>query len=382
MKICKHFGKCGGCSFQDVPYAEQTLCKEESLKLLMNLHGVDCELKPINAYNEWFYRNKMEFSFGENEGLACGLYQKASHSLLVDISECLIFSKDTGAVLSAVKDFSNHKNYPVYNKYSHKGFLRNLIVRETKFSNELMVGLVTTSEQEFDREGFTETLKALKLNAKLKSIYRVVNDSLSDAVIFEKKELLYGEPFIEESLGDFKFKISIDSFFQVNPVGIKNLYEKIRNYANLNKEQKVLDLFCGSGGIGIFLAKDAKFVWGIESFKPLVEWAWQNAKENNLENISFFAADARLFLNTQGAFYKDIDVLIINPPRSGLSNKILRAVLRLKPKAIFYSSCNPDTFLANLKELASAYKPEFIEPFDFFPHTPHLESLALLKLIS
>jgi 23S rRNA (uracil-5-)-methyltransferase RumA len=245
-----------------------------------------------------------------------------------------------------------------------------------------MVGLVTTSEQEFDREGFTETLKALKLNAKLKSIYRVVNDSLSDAVIFEKKELLYGEPFIEESLGDFKFKISIDSFFQVNPVGIKNLYEKIRNYANLNKEQKVLDLFCGSGGIGIFLAKDAKFVWGIESFKPLVEWAWQNAKENNLENISFFAADARLFLNTQGAFYKDIDVLIINPPRSGLSNKILRAVLRLKPKAIFYSSCNPDTFLANLKELASAYKPEFIEPFDFFPHTPHLESLALLKLIS
>jgi len=123
----------------------------------------------------------------------------------------------------------------------------------------------------------------------------------------------------------------------------------------------------------------AKFVWGVEVSQAIVDCAWQNAKENNIENISFFTADARAFLNTQGTFYKDIDVLIINPPRCGLSNKIIRAILRLNPKTIFYSSCNPDTLFANLKELSISYKPEFIEPFDFFPHTPHLETLVLLK---
>jgi 23S rRNA (uracil1939-C5)-methyltransferase len=140
-----------------------------------------------------------------------------------------------------------------------------------------------------------------------------------------------------------------------------------------------LDLFCGGGSIGIFLADTAKFVWGVEVSEAIAACAWANAKENNIENISFFTADARAFLNTQGAFYRGIDVLIINPPRSGLSNKIIRAILRLSPKAIFYSSCNPDTLFANIRELSVSYKPELIEPFDFFPHTPHLEILVVLN---
>ncbi|MFA5008256.1 MAG: 23S rRNA (uracil(1939)-C(5))-methyltransferase RlmD [Candidatus Omnitrophota bacterium] len=379
MNTCKHFGACGGCSFQDIAYSVQTLCKEESIRELMSVYGISCKLLPINSYNEWFYRNKMEFSFGYNNGITCGLYKKGSHSELIDISECLIFSKDAGTILKAVKDFFTAKGNAVHNKFSHKGFLRNFIIREAKFTNQLMLGLVTTSSEELDKEGFVNMLKELNLNANLKSVYRIVNDSISDAVIFEKKELLFGEPFIEEKLGEFKFKIAIDSFFQVNPVAIENFYRKIKNYANLNKEEKVLDLFCGGGSIGIFLAGNAKFVWGVEVSQAIVDCAWQNAKENNIENISFFTADARAFLNTQGAFYKNIDVLIVNPPRSGLSNKIIRAILRLNPKTIFYSSCNPDTLFANLKELAVSYKPEFIEPFDFFPHTPHLETLVLLK---
>lgn len=378
MNICKHFGTCGGCSFQDIDYSVQTLCKEESIKELMSVYGINCALMPINSYNEWFYRNKMEFSFGQNEAMACGLYKKASHGELIDISECLIFSKDTGVVLKAVKNFFTAKGNSTYNKFSHKGFLRNLIMRETKFTNELMLGLVTTSSEEFDKDAFINMLKKLNLNSTLKSVYRIVNDSISDAVIFEKKELLFGEPFIEERLDKFKFKIAIDSFFQVNPLAIKNLYGKIKSYAKLTKCEKVLDLFCGGGSIGIFLAGGAKFVWGVEVSQAIVDCAWQNAKENNIENISFFTSDARAFLNTQGAFYKDIDVLIINPPRPGLSNKIIRAILRLNPKTIFYSSCNPDTLFANLKELSASYKPEFIEPFDFFPHTPHLETLVLL----
>jgi len=381
-KICKHFGSCGGCSFQDVPYKEQVLCKEESIRQLMRIYGIDCALMPINSYNEWFYRNKMEFSFGQKEGISCGLYKKASHGELIDISECLIFSKDAGVILKAIKEFFTVKGNSVHNKFSHKGFLRNLILRETKFTNELMLGLVTTSSEELDKEGFLNMLKGLNLNSTLKSVYWIVNDSLSDAVVFEKKELLFGESFIEEKLDEFKFKIAIDSFFQVNPLAQKNLYGKIRDYAKLEKCENVLDLFCGGGSIGIFLAGMAKFVWGVEVSQPIVDCAWQNAKENNIENISFFTADARAFLNTQGAFYKNVDVLIINPPRCGLSNKIIRAILRLNPKTIIYSSCNPDTLFSNLKELSVAYKPQLIEPFDFFPHTPHLETLVLLKQIT
>jgi 23S rRNA (uracil1939-C5)-methyltransferase len=158
-----------------------------------------------------------------------------------------------------------------------------------------------------------------------------------------------------------------------------NFYKKIRDYANLTKKQNVLDLFCGVGSIGIFLAASAKFVWGIEAAKAIVDMAWQNARENKVENISFIVSDVRRFLNTQKEFYKDADLLVVNPPRSGLSNKIIRAILRFSPKAIIYSSCNPEAFFRDLEGLKGAYKPDFIEPFDFFPHTPHLECLSLLK---
>lgn len=382
MRICKHFGQCGGCSFQDVDYRIQALCKEESIKELMYIYGIDCELKPINSYNEWFYRNKMEFAFGQNGNITCGLYRRGSHREIIDISECLIFSKDVGIILKAVKSFFMSKGHSVHNKFSHKGFLRNLIVRETKFTNEMMLGLVATSAETLDKEAFIKMLNELSLQATLKSVYLITNDSLSDAVMFEKKELLYGNTFIEEKLGDFKFKIAIDSFFQINPVAITDFYGKIRKYAGLRKEQKVLDLFCGGGGIGIFLANDVKFVWGVEVSQAIVDTAWMNAKENNIENISFLTADARRFLNDQGAFYKDIDLLVINPPRSGLSNKIIRGILRLNPKTIFYSSCNPDTLFADCKKLSEIYKAQLIEPFDFFPHTPHLETFLLLKKVT
>jgi 23S rRNA (uracil-5-)-methyltransferase RumA len=382
MKTCKHFGQCGGCSFQDIPYPEQLARKEAKVKELMEANGIACQLRPINSFGEWFYRNKMEFSFGMGEPLTCGFYRKGSHRELIDIEECLIFSQSAGDILKAAKDFLKTKGYGAYNKFSYKGFLRNLIIRETKTTKEIMIGLVTTSQETLDKEAFTQALLSLKLPQIIKSVYQITNNSMSDAVCFEKKELLYGEQFIEEKLGGFKFKIAIDSFFQVNPVAIENLYGKIKSYANLNKEEKVLDLFCGGGCIGIFLSRAAKFVWGVEISEAIVETARQNAKENNIENISFFAADTRKFLNEQGTFYKDTDVLVINPPRSGLSNKIMRAILRLNPKKIFYSSCNPETLFSNLKELSIAYKPEFVEPFDFFPHTPHLETLVLLKNIN
>ena len=243
MKLCKHFGECGGCSFQDIPYPEQLKNKEEKIKELMASYEVQTQLKPINSFPEWFYRNKMEYTFGDKEGIVCGLHNKRFRRQVFDLEECLISSPDTGAILKAVKEFSKKHNYPVYDRFSHEGFLRNLIVRQTKFTNELMIGFVTTSTNPLLKQELVEQLLSLKLTSPIKSIYWIVNDSLSDAVIFENKDLIYGEEFIKEKLDGMSFNIGIDTFFQVNPVGIERLYTKIRDYLKLNNQERVLDLY-------------------------------------------------------------------------------------------------------------------------------------------
>ncbi|MCP4653409.1 MAG: 23S rRNA (uracil(1939)-C(5))-methyltransferase RlmD [Candidatus Omnitrophica bacterium] len=379
MKTCKHFGECGSCKTQDMPYVTQLKGKEQRIKDLISEGNIDTELRPINHYQEYFYRNKMEFTFSNEEDLVCGMYSRLKKKKVFNIEECLIFSPDTEIILGAILKFCKEKKYTAYNKYTYQGFLRNLIVREAKFSGQLMVGVVATSKVDFHRDEFVKVLTALNLKAKLKSIYLITNDSWSDAVVFEKKELLWGDEYIEETLDGFTFNIGIDSFFQVNPVGITQLYRKVKEYASLTGKERVLDLFCGVGTIGIFLAEAAKFVWGVEIHKQIVDAAFINAKKNNIKNISFFAEDARRFLNTQGTFYRDVDLLIINPPRCGLNPKIIRAILRLNPKRIIYSSCNPTTLFTDLKGLKSSYKPDFIEPFDFFPHTHHMECLTFLS---
>ncbi|MDD3296897.1 MAG: 23S rRNA (uracil(1939)-C(5))-methyltransferase RlmD [Candidatus Omnitrophica bacterium] len=382
MKNCKHFGDCGGCRFQDIPYKEQLALKQKQVEELAAAIGAQSLVKPIQSGKEWFYRGKMEFTFRQQEDIACGLYSRRTKGKVVDIEECLIFSQDAPVILKAIKEFIKQKGYSAYNKYKHKGFLRNLVLRETKFTNQIMLGIVTTSNNSLDKEEFIKILLGLKLKSKIVSIYWIVNDSWSDAVIFEKKELLRGEPFIQETLGDLKFKIGIDSFFQSNPRMIASFYEKIGQYANVTNEKNVLDIFCGLGSIGIFLADKAKYVWGVEIAPEAIDLARKNAELNGKENITFTASDARKFLNTQGVFHRNkTDLLVVNPPRCGLSNKILRAIFRLNPKEIIYSSCNPKALFSDLQELTKGYSLESIEPFDFFPHTPHLECLTFLKRI-
>lgn len=379
MKLCKHFSECGGCQFQDRPYKQQLDLKIEKVKDLAVSWEVGARIKPVVYKEEWFYRNKMEFSFADQKGLVCGLYSKKEKRKVVNIEECLIFSKDTQDILETIREFCREKKYSVYNKYSHKGFLRNLIIRQAKFTKQTMIGLVTGNSQVLDKKEFVKRLLSLKLEMPIKSIYQIINDSFSDAVIFEKKELLYGSSFIEEKLGSYIFRIGIDTFFQVNPRMAVDFYGQIKKYLNLSGKENVLDLFCGVGSIGIFLASGGSQVWGVELSEEIVEKARENAKINNVENISFFACDVRKFLNIQGAPSKDIDVLVINPPRGGLSNKIIRAILRLKPKVIIYSSCNPDSLFRDLKGLTISYSVDFVEPYDFFPHTKHFECLSFLR---
>ena len=357
MRICKHFHECGGCRFQDVLYAEQLKGKEKRIKELAVSSRISTQIKPINYSQEWFYRNKMEFSFAppekttdeisdknnsltgfaQSKEIVCGLYSKREKRKVIDIKECLIFSPDIAAILKAIKEFVKKNHYPPYNKYSHQGFLRNLIVRQAKFTNEIMVGIVTTTSQILDKEDLVKSLISLKLEAAIKSIYWIINDSLSDAVVFEKKELLYGEPFIKEELEGLVFRIGIDTFFQINSYMIADFYRKVEDYANLSRSEQVLDLFCGVGSMGIFLAKAAQFVWGVEISKEIVDIAWQNAKVNNIENIAFFASEARRFLNTHGIFHKNIDVKNYNKEHIVLSSTKVKEYSDTLSKAILGS---------------------------------------------
>jgi len=378
--LCKHFGTCGGCQFQDLPYSEQILRKEQIIKELAHNSGfADTEIKPINRFNEWFYRNKMEFTFSESEGqIVLGLHTKGKHRAVFDVKECRIFSKDIGSLLDSVRVFCHKHNYKAYNKFTHKGFLRHLIVRETKFTGEVMIGVVTTSEETLDKDSFLREVMASAYQGRIASVHWIINDSFGDAVVFQKKELFYKNAFITEKLGDYYFKIYIDSFFQTNPEGIQILYQKVKDYAPQEKTTKVLDLFCGVGCMGIFLASNAEFVWGVELVESAVANALDNAVLNNVKNISFVRADVRKFL-AQDNLSGNINCTVVNPPRAGLSNKIKTRIVRLNSPWLFYSSCNPKTLFEDIKDLYPRYKPVFIEPFDFFPHTKHVETLVLLR---
>jgi len=379
--LCKHFGTCGGCTFQDVPYLQQLRNKEERIKELLHERKISAPIKPINHWHPWYYRNKMEFTFGTRDGrLVCGMNSRGQRFTIFDLEQCFIFSQDTPEILKAVKNFCRTKGWTAFDKISHKGFLRYLVVRETKLSkvNQLMIGLVTTSQDTFDKEGFLQALAAASFKNKLTSVWHVTSDTWSDAFMPEQKNLLWGEEFIVEEINGLKFNIGIDSFFQVNPAGVSELYRKIVQYAALTGEERVLDLFCGVGSIGLCLAAQAKFVWGVEIGEAIAAAARVNAETNQIKNATFFTSDTRKFLNTQTDFYRGADLLIINPPRSGLNPKLIRALLRLDAKRIVYSSCNPETMFTDIKDLSLVYDPQFFEPFDFFPHTRHVECLTLL----
>ncbi|MCM8826843.1 MAG: 23S rRNA (uracil(1939)-C(5))-methyltransferase RlmD [Candidatus Omnitrophica bacterium] len=376
--ICKHFGICGGCKFQDIPYPEQLALKENKIIELIERYDIKTKVNPINYFPQWFYRNKMEFTFFSDGSLICGLHCKDNKRKVFNLEECLIFSQDTSKIVKRVSDFCRNYGYLPYNTFTHKGFLRHLLVRETKFTSQLMIGIVTTTKTELPREEFVNSMLSLDLSKKINSIYWILNDSWGDAVIFQEKRLLYGLPFITEKMDKFDFRIYIDSFFQINPFGMVELCKKVRDSFSLTADFKILDLYCGCGTIGIFLAEKAKFIWGVEVNSSAIENAFINANINGIKNISFIHSDVTKFLKA-GNLKEKIDMIVINPPRCGLSQKIREKILFLNADFIFYSSCNPKTFFSDLKYFSSPYTLLFIEPFDFFPHTPHLEVVGFLR---
>lgn len=378
---CKHFNVCGGCSMLSVPYEKQLEIKERQVMDLFleqdifgfNFQGI--EQSPQTKE----YRNKMEYTFGDEmkDGpLTLGLHKKGKHIDILTVDGCFLVDNDFINVLTSTVEYFNEKNTPYYRNMSHKGYLRNLVVRKGINTNEMMVNIVTSSQEDFDMTEYKDMLLNLDLKADLVSILHTINDGLADAVNCDELIVLHGRDYVQEELLGLKFKISPFSFFQTNTKGAEELYKIAREFVGEHNDKVVFDLYSGTGTIGQVMAEKAKKVYGIEIIEEAVEAANKNAKLNNLTNCEFIAGDVAKTVNKLKA---KPDIIIVDPPRPGVHKDAIRDISKFDSKEIVYISCNPKTLVLDLVEFKKyGYEVEKVKCMDMFPNTPHVETIVKL----
>lgn len=378
---CPHFALCGGCTTQNLSYEDQLKNKEQQvLKLFTDAKISGFEYEGIEGSPLQFeYRNKMEFTFGDMEKggeLTLGMHIPNQSFGIVNVDKCMLVDEDVRNILDTTIKYFRTKDLPYYRVLKHEGYLRNLVVRKTKNTNEILVNIVTTSQIDFDITEFAELIKGINYNGTLKSLLHTINDSLSDVVQADKINVLYGDDYITEDLLGLKFKISPFSFFQTNSLGAERLYSIVREYLGDSEGKEVFDLYCGTGTIGQIVAPKAKKVIGVELIEEAVESAKENAKLNGLDNCEFIAGDvAKVIQNVKG----QPDIIILDPPRSGVHPVALDYVIKFNPKEIIYVSCNPKTGVNDINVLIhKGYKVEKVRIKDMFPNTSHVEVVVLL----
>lgn len=388
---CPHFGICGGCAFQTLSYDKQLEIKEkflhESLEKIGKIDLDNVDLKPIaGSPSIYGYRNKMEYAFGESNGKTIlGLRERSSPfksyvKQTVELKTCPIFSAIVEKIFPVFISYAEKNGLKPYNPYIRKGFLRHLVIREGKRTGELMLILVTTPGQLPDVLKLAEDLDACTGN--LKSFWQVENSQVSDVVHFGKKHLILGNSAIEEKMDTFTFRIHPHTFFQTNTEGAEFLYKEIAKLANLSGNEKILGLYCGSGPIEIFLSPKAKEIKGIDCNDANIANAEENCRINHISSCSFTAGYVEKDLNAAGANNVKYDLLILDPPRGGLEGKAIRQAIDLSIKRIIYVSCNPSTLSRDSAVFsASGYHMKNLRCVDLFPHTGHLESVALFEKV-
>ena len=397
---CVHFYDCGGCKTQDLDYKEQLSQKENQIiESLIHLGNIKIQqIEPILKSDQIYeYRNKMEFSFSNNRWLisnekglknektkdfALGLHPQKRFDKVVDLDYCDIQTKLSNRILNLVKKESIKQNLQPYDIINHVGFIRNVIIKHPKFSNEVMINIVTSYE---DIELLMPIVnKLIDLSDNIKSIVNTINNKKSDSAYGMPQKLLYGKKFISEYLNELEFEISADSFFQTNSTQALKMYEYVRNQCNLTGAEIVYDFYCGTGSISIFVAKNAKKVFGFEIVESAIKDAKKNALKNNVLNTEFYCGDLSKILENYNEIIKKnpCDVLILDPPRAGLHPKTLKEVLKINPKKIIYVSCNPTTQARDVREfINSNYIMGMVQPIDMFPHTHHIECVITLDRI-
>jgi 23S rRNA (uracil1939-C5)-methyltransferase len=381
--VCSHFGLCGGCTWQNLDYEAQLIYKEKTVReSLRHLGGFsDFETEKIIRSDEiYFYRNKMEFSFGKDlEGKPIlGLHPYEDFKRVFNLQKCHLQSELSNQIVWWARDFCAKEELIPYDPKEHTGFLRYLAIREGKSKTEMMVNLVTYSGQFPQAKKLASGL--MEIFPRIKTVVRNINTKFADIALGEEEEVLTGKGTIQEKLGKFHFEISANSFFQTNTEQAEKLFNIATDYAELKGSEEILDLYSGTGAISFSLAQKAKRVTGIESVKDSVENALRNVQLNSIKNCRFLLGEAKEVLSSLVRENYSPEVIVVDPPRGGMHKKVISMMLEIKPERIIYVSCNPTTLARDLQVLAEKdYILEKVQPVDMFPQTYHIEAVAKLR---
>ena len=381
--VCNIFPECGGCMYQTMSYENQLEMKERQVRELLDgaLNGTEYQWEGIHGSPiEFAYRNKMEFSFGDayKDGpLTLGLHKKGSTYDVLTANDCKLVHEDMTKILTCVHEYFLKRNVSYYKKMQHTGYLRHLLLRRGVTTGEILVHVITTSQEEHNLESLKEELLALPLEGKIVGIMHIINDSLSDVVQSDETRILYGQDFFYETLLGLRFKISTFSFFQPNSLAAEVLYSVVRQYIGDTKDKVVFDLYSGTGTIAQLAASVADEVIGVEIVEEAVEAAKENAALNNLGNCKFIAGDVLKVLDD---LTDKPDVIILDPPRDGIHPKALPKILSYEVDHIVYISCKATSLARDLPAfLAAGYKVEKACCVDQFCQTVHVETVVLLS---
>ncbi|PTE42864.1 23S rRNA (uracil(1939)-C(5))-methyltransferase RlmD [Staphylococcus equorum] len=375
---CVYYHKCGGCQLQHMTYQAQLNMKKEQV---VNLFHRKADFKDtiihdtIGMDNPWFYRNKSQVPVGKNNEnkVITGFYRQRSHDI-IDMDECLIQDNMHQDVLNQLKLWFNELNISIYNERKKQGLMRHVVIRTGHHSRELMVVFVTNGKKFKQSDVLTEKLVAAF--PEIVSVKHNVNDTHSNVIMGETSYTLYGKDEIQDTLSDVTFKISDQSFYQINSIQTEKLYQRAIEYAELKGEETILDTYCGIGTIGLYMAPKAQHVYGVEIVPEAIADAKQNATLNQFENTTFVCGKAEEVILKWKAQGIKPDVVMVDPPRKGCDETFLETLLELNPRKIVYISCNPSTQQRDAQQLAQQYTLTQITPVDMFPHTTHVETVA------
>ena len=381
--MCSHYALCGGCTYQTMRHEEELGLKERQVKRLLENAGICVQSWEgiVPAPSETGYRNKCEFSFGDEEkdgDLALGMRKRMSYYEVVTLKDCNIVDADYLRIIEGTLQFFQERRVPFYHKARHDGSLRHLVVRKGAATGEILINLVTSSEVPFSVEEFKDMLLGLELDGSVCGILHSVNDGLADVVKSDEMRLLYGRDFFMEKLFDLEFKVSVYSFFQTNSAGAEKLYSIVKEFAGDVADKTVFDLYCGTGTIGQIMAEaGSKKVLGIELIEEAVVAANENAKRNHLENCTFLAGDV---LKMVDELEERPDLIIVDPPRDGIHPKAIGKIIAFGAPEIVYVSCKPTSLARDLEIFQQeGYQVERVKLMDMFPRTVHVETVVLLS---
>ena len=377
---CRFFKECGGCALQHMDYASQLAFKKEHVKeCLAKIGHINMEVNDtLGMEVPYNYRNKTQVPFSSKKGkIRYGFYKQDTHDV-VQFDKCLIQTTLADEILQYTKELMTKFKIEAYDEDKRKGVIRHVLVRVGVHTNEAMIVLVTNVDNFPNRKLLVKEL--LKKFPSVKTIVQNINHRDTNVILGEKEFTLFGKGYIEDYILGVKFKISSKSFYQVNPTQTEVLYSKAIEMAKLDKNDLIIDTYCGIGTIGLIASKHVNRVLGVEIVKEAIVDAKNNANINDIKNATFVCDDAARFMVDLSIANETVDVIFLDPPRKGLDTSLIESVLKLKPRKVVYISCNPSTLARDLAYLKELYNITEVQPVDMFPHTYHVETVACLEL--